>query len=106
MTAVFSFKDESAVKARQTVFFAYKSPEASSSFEKERERLWCDAIQFGKIYDKNLPSVDVIQLASDFRLLNTDIPGFNCVYVLHNTAKGGGSLHCVFVHVYLNKFSG
>lgn len=38
MTAVFSFKDESAVKARQTVFFAYKSPEASSSFEKERER--------------------------------------------------------------------
>lgn len=31
MTAVFFFKDESSMKARQTVFFAHKSPEASSS---------------------------------------------------------------------------
>lgn len=37
MTAVFFFEDESAMKARQTVFFAYKSPEASSSLEKESE---------------------------------------------------------------------
>lgn len=39
MTAVFSFKDESFMKARQTVFFAYKSLKAGPSLEREeRER--------------------------------------------------------------------
>lgn len=59
MTAVFFCEDESAMKARQTVFFAYKSPEASSSSETERERERerdSDAMpsNLGKICDKKL----------------------------------------------------
>lgn len=36
MTAVLFFKDESSMKARQTVFFAYKSPEASPALARGR----------------------------------------------------------------------
>lgn len=51
MTAVFFFKDESSMKARQTVFSAYKKPRGQFQFrerEEERETVWCDATQFGE----------------------------------------------------------
>lgn len=75
MTAVFFFKDESSMKARQTVFFAYKSPEAASSLERERRS---DAMpsNLGKYVTK----ISRCNAAHKWlRLLNAYVPGFICV---------------------------
>lgn len=78
MTAEFFFKDESSVKARQTVFFAYKSPEAGSSLAREGETLMrCHPI-WGNMWQK-LAVGRCNATHKWFRLLNTDIPGFVCV---------------------------
>lgn len=78
MTAEFFFKDESSVKARQTVFFAYKSPEAGSSLAREGETLMrCHPI-WGNMWHKL--AVGICNATHKWvRLLNTDIPGFVCV---------------------------
>lgn len=97
MTAVFFFKDESSMKARQTVFFAYKSPEASPSLEGEKTLMWCHPI-----WENMWQKLAVSRCNAThkwLRLLKTGIPGFIWVYVLHDTAKEGGSLQCVFARV-------
>lgn len=92
------------MKARQTVFFAYKSPEASPSLERhgrrKRETLMrCHPI-WGNMREK-LADSRCNSTHKRLRLPNTGIPGFIsvCVCVLHNASKEGDGLECVFARV-------